>query len=193
MAPKSRAFSRALARVTQSELSRGIRDGRPWPAVAKDALATANDGAAAKIHGASTAALLRIDADNGLLQSYHLGDSGFLLFGPDSRLAARSIPQMHAGGVPFQLAGSCRDDSIGLLSDSPSAGLASSHRLSRGQSIALLHSDGLVDNLSLDDIGSLVRKERTNIGNLSSKLAFAAISAGKKNDDITVIAIAIVH
>ena len=145
--------------------------------------------------------LLRFDETSGCLSTYNLGDSGFLLFSRDPtrggrRLAGRSSPQSHAdNGAPYQLIGGMNAE----YSDRASSGAASSFALSEGM-LALVHTDGLTDNLSVSEVGELIEElhdekqkkksgERGDLGALARGLASAANKRKRQPDDVTVIAI----
>ena len=102
------------------------------------------------------------------------------------RISARSSPRIHKEGSPYQLAGG-----TSLYSDSPSSGAAAAHALQPG-CIALLHTDGLLDNLGLEEVEACCARSRKGGGAAIAKtLAEEAKRAGKRADDITVVAITV--
>ena len=127
-----------------------------------------------------------------------LGDSGFLLYTPSTssaapRLSARSAPLRHRSGTPYQLVGGRTAD----CSDPPSAGVATSLPLIAG-SVLLLHTDGLLDNLSLDEVATIVARVAGRGGGggggggggarrLAQQLANEARARRRKPDDVTVV------
>ena len=197
-APSSRAFSRCVADSTRAQLLEAERDGygdEPWPGQAQSVLRRAAS-AASKIDGAATACLLRLDAERQRCAIYNLGDSGFLLLSPVNsrsgggitfRVSARSSPRIHREGSPYQLAGG-----TSLYSDSPSSGAAAAHALQPG-CIALLHTDGLLDNLGLEEVEACCARTARKGGGaaIAKALAEEAKRAGKRADDITVVAITV--
>lgn len=189
-APASRAYAEKLASTCKVELAKAKDE--PWPAAPKQALARAMKAAKA-IRGASTASLLQVDIDRQTISSYNLGDSGFLLFAPpdtsgNQRLCAKSSPMLHGGGSPFQLGGGGEE----MFSDSPSDGRAATHPFSSG-CVAILHSDGLLDNLSTEEVADIIAsKQARDMAGIARALAFAANARKRRPDDVTVIAIAAV-
>lgn len=166
----------------------------PWKSQATRVLEAAAREAAG-IEGAATACLLRFDSERAQLSAFNLGDSGFLLFAPPPpsavatrrRVAYRSSSQLHRDGSPFQLVGGAKSD----LSDSPSSALASTHPLQPGM-VALIHSDGLLDNLDVDEVSGIVGGEGfRGAGALARRLATAASERRRRPDDVTVIAISV--
>ena len=74
-------------------------------------------------------------------------------------------------------------------SDPPSAGLASTQPLLPG-SVLLLHTDGLLDNLALDEIAELVERDAARGASaLARRLAAAARARRLRPDDVTVVAV----
>ena len=185
----SRAYARQLASSSRAALL-AARD-EPWPSAARSALTSAIDEAA-RIAGASTACLIKVDTENQLLFSYNLGDSGFLLFAPPgsssdstaaARISARSPPMLHAGGAPYQLAGP------GYWSDKPSDGRAATHPLVPG-CVAVLHSDGLLDNLSTQEVGEIIAsKQPGDVDGIARTLATRASERKVRPDDVSVTAV----
>ena len=190
-ASNSRKYAQQLAAVTKQALTQADREGYgdyAWPGQAQAVLREAV-AAASRVDGAATACLLRLDSDRRSAAVYNLGDSGFLLLSPtgdDSfRVSATSAPRTHSDGSPFQLAGAS------LISDSPSSGTAATHALLPGQ-VAILHTDGLLDNIDVRDVASIVTStHRAGSAALATALAQAARRAGRVSDDITVVAISI--
>ena len=191
-APASRDFSQKMASAVARDLGRGSTEDA-WPGAAKNSLAVAMKSASG-VAGASTASLLRFDTGKQLLQSYNLGDSGYLLYSPSSgadstlRLSARSSPMKHDGGVPYQLAGSTTTSE--LFSDSPNDGRSQTHPLQAGQ-VAVLHTDGLLDNLPMEEVTSLVVQYSKNAAGLARALAARASQARAKPDDVTVVVVTV--
>ena len=187
--PASRAYARQLSGLTRSTLSRegAVIDAAAWKRTVVNALQAAARGAE-RLDGASTACLACVDLERRQLSTYVLGDSGWLLFAPSAsgrRLCARSSPQRHSVGAPYQLVGGRRAD----RSDPPSAGLASTQPLLPG-SVLLLHTDGLLDNLALDEIAELVERDAARGASaLARRLAAAARARRLKPDDVTVVAV----
>ena len=200
--PASRAYARQLSGLTRSTLSRegAVIDAAAWKRTVVNALQAAARGAE-RLDGASTACLACVDLERRQLSTYVLGDSGWLLFAPlgfapqtaasrsgrrsGRRLCARSSPQRHSVGAPYQLVGGRRAD----RSDPPSAGLASTQPLLPG-SVLLLHTDGLLDNLALDEIAELVERDAARGASaLARRLAAAARARRLKPDDVTVVAV----
>ena len=188
-ARNSRAYARQLAGSSKAALQ-SARDDE-WPSAARTALTKAA-AAAAKIEGASTASLLKVDTTRRLLFSYNLGDSGFLLFAPVpeqssvARISARSARMVHSGGSPYQLAGG----SCGYITDKPSDGRGATHPLLPG-CVAVLHSDGLLDNLSLEEVGAIIAsKQPSDVAGIARTLATKASERKLRPDDISVTAIA---
>ena len=190
-APQSREYAQLLASSTRAQLMQAQRDGfgeEPWPGQAQAVLRRA--AAAAKgLNGAATSCMIRLDGDKGRLAVYNLGDSGFLLFSPSAdgfRVCARSSPRTHSDGTPYQLAGGAS-----LLTDSPNSGVGATHTMAPGM-VALLHTDGLLDNLDVDEIVEIVsRRRNAGAAALARALAEQARAAKRVADDITVLAITI--
>lgn len=140
------------------------------------------------LDGASTAALACVDLERRQLSTYVLGDSGWLLFAPSAsgrRLCARSSRQLHRVGAPYQLVGGRRAE----RSDPPSSGLASTQPVLPG-SVLLLHTDGLLGNLALDEIAELVERNAARGPRaLARRLASAARARRRLPDDVTVVAV----
>eukprot|EP00049_Salpingoeca_infusionum_P010899 m.187778 g.187778 ORF g.187778 m.187778 type:complete len:571 (-) comp14780_c0_seq1:256-1968(-) len=120
--------------------------------------------------GSCTVALCLVHTETGLAQSLNLGDSGFIVLRPcQGELAAdkptkgtathdhfhvvRDLDLLeHEFGRPYQLGHHAN-------SDSPSDGLVNHFMLERGD-VLLGGSDGLWDNLSFQDIGDLLLKQK---------------------------------
>ena len=182
-APRSRPYAAALAKHSRTQLMQN-GDGA-WSVSAQQALRQA-ERAAAGIAGASTACLIRVDLERKILGCYHLGDGGLLLLSRrrDGTMAisGRSVGRTHTDGSPFQLGGG------GCLSDRVSDGLCSSYPLSPGQ-IALCYTDGLSQNLEVDEIVSLVgaASEAEPAAAIARRLAAAGRRRGTVDDDVTVV------
>lgn len=97
--------------------------------------------------GSSTASLLRIDKDTGMLDSANLGDSSFLIIRDRKDILYRSPEQQHFFNCPYQLAitpkGPSRD---GYVCDKPSDAEVKSIQL-KDHDIVILATDGYFDNM----------------------------------------------
>ena len=163
--------------------------------------------------GSTTAGVVVIDSEHGLMYCSHVGDSGFMLIRgePGKRSCAhRSMPQEHDFGCPFQLG---HHDA----SDKASDAMRTKLYLEYGD-IVVLGSDGLWDNLSeLDIVESVERsvgettvpdeklmdsvarnllaaaydvsmdKKRTTPYSLAATEHFDMVYSGGKKDDISVV------
>ena len=167
----------------------------------------------ANMKGSTTACVVVIDSEHGLMYCSHVGDSGFMLIRgePGKRSCAhRSMPQEHDFGCPFQLG---HHDA----SDKASDAMRTKLYLEYGD-IVVLGSDGLWDNLSeLDVVESVERsvgetavpdeklmdsvarnllaaaydvsmdKKRTTPYSLAATEHFDMVYSGGKKDDISVV------
>jgi protein phosphatase PTC7 len=168
---------------------------------------------AAGMKGSTTACVVVIDSEHGLLYGSNVGDSGFMLIRgePGARFCAhRSPPQEHDFGCPFQLGHH-------EASDKASDAMRTKLYLEHGD-IVVLGSDGLWDNLSevevLESVEASVAegasiderlmdvaarnllskayevsmdKSRTTPYSLAATEHFDMVYSGGKKDDISVV------
>ena len=111
------------------------------------------------------------------------------------RLSARSSALMNRDGSPFQLAGA------GRLSNRPTEGAAARHKLEPGQ-LAILHSDGLLASLSVQEVAAVVNANLSRGPSALAKLLASEACAASvrpqdvsvkrgKPDDVTVVCVAV--
>ncbi|KAL1527814.1 hypothetical protein AB1Y20_009197 [Prymnesium parvum] len=183
--PLSRLYATRLALRARRALADGGAEGE-WASQAQRALRVAASSVEAT-DGACTACVVRFDLPRRCVACYNLGDSGFLLLEPAApprrgvAVVCRSSTRVHADGSPFQLAGAAG------ISDSVASGAVASHRLSAGQ-VALCFTDGLLQNLTTEDVARIVSSGPTlSASRLAALLARAAMKHGGVRDDVTVV------
>ena len=159
-------------------------------------------------YGSCTLALLSYNPSSNSLNSYNLGDSGFMLI-RDGKVVWKSTEQQHFFNAPFQIG---LND--GKPADSPLDADTSSFVVRSGD-VVIVGTDGLFDNLFEADVLKIVSKHQSQkesfdfphivarelaflakrIGespNVKSPFSKHAIESGKyyfggKNDDTTVL------
>lgn len=190
--PASRDYARRVSDSVQRSLAREDDDDAAWKGQAARVLQAAVREAST-VNGATTACLLRLDTERAQLSTYVLGDAGFLVFRPPADgqtqrvLDARASPQRHRDGSPFQLIGGANS----RFSDLPSAGMASTHPLSPG-TVVVLHTDGLLDNMPLDEVCAVVERDGPRgADTLAKTLAYTARSRRVRPDDVTVVVVTV--
>ncbi|KAL4452019.1 hypothetical protein ABPG75_007681 [Micractinium tetrahymenae] len=165
-----------------SSLSLSDSEGRPiavppplasadsaGPRTAQEALDVAHR--ATRLPGSSTACVLRLDAAAGLLDAANLGDSGFLIV-RDGRLHFQSPAMQHFFDCPLQ---------FGMPPDTDWARDAAVFSLEvRPGDAIVLATDGLLDNLPVEDI---VRLAPRSAGEVEAAAAAMAELARRNSED----------
>ncbi|XP_061359310.1 probable protein phosphatase 2C 55 [Gastrolobium bilobum] len=123
--------------------------------------------------GSSTASIVTLK--KGVLHGVNVGDSGLMLF-RNNRLLFQSPIQQHSFNTPFQLGNS-------EISDRPDSATEYQILVEAGD-ILVLGSDGLFDNLYVDDIEEVLRwkKEVFGVNDLAEHIADVALSFSKSKD-----------
>lgn len=184
--PQSRAYAQALAKGTSALLSVGRNPESGFEAEAQAALSQAAADASS-FSGAATALLVRADleADEPQVCCYTLGDCGCLVLRPDEAAPGSFLvgdstdPKFHANGAPYQLAGR------NFVTDKVADGESFAFPLSNGD-VVLGFTDGISNNLSDDEIASIVGKGASGTA-IAEELATKAKRKGLVEDDITVV------
>ncbi len=110
--------------------------------------------------GSSTACIVQLDLDTGALDSSNLGDSGFVVI-RDGQVVMKADFQEHFFDCPYQLA------SVRFV---PETDQATDAAVLTGQveagDLIVVGSDGLFDNVPMEDILSVVRAVEAQGGNV---------------------------
>ncbi|CAG8621072.1 8766_t:CDS:2, partial [Paraglomus brasilianum] len=110
--------------------------------------------------GSATTSILTLSNDSGILNAAVLGDSAFLLI-RNGRVHYQSASQQHVFNFPYQLGIVPKRYRRRSAKDSPSDADQSTHQLQDGD-VILLATDGLHDNVFIDEIVSIVNEELSN-------------------------------
>lgn len=104
--------------------------------------------------GSSTLVILSVDESKPILRTSYVGDCGYLIFRPDQemklQLVHASQEQVKKFNFPYQ---------IGSIGDSPLTALEYTHEVQDGD-IIVAGSDGLIDNMSTDQIAEHLMNQK---------------------------------
>jgi len=149
--------------------------------------------------GATTLALVEVDGDK--VRSYHVGDSAVLLLGQRGRLKLQTIDHSIAG---YGLEAGMLDEDEALHHEDRHVVLnvvgSTEMRIEVGATLRLaprdtliLASDGLMDNLRVEEIVSLLRRgrlptaSRALVDQARARMAMPGNRGPSKPDDLTVV------
>lgn len=123
------------------------------------------DGASrVKERGSSTLVVATLAAE-GTLRTANVGDSGYMILREMAAgkydLVHKSVEQTHSFNFPFQL---------GTNGDSPNSAQTAEHRL-RARDLVIVGSDGLFDNMSAEEVQTLVESKEKAEEDSPSSLA----------------------
>jgi len=129
------------------------------------------------LYGSSTFTVVRINAEKMQLQSANLGDSGYLLVRRDPNEPTIMAEQsMHSFNFPYQLA-----SKAARRTDYPKDAVAETHSISVGD-ILVAVTDGVFDNLFIEDIESITR-EHQDSSMIDLSLTIAAFASENSFDE----------
>lgn len=198
--PAGREASNAAVRTLARVLSNGASDPTRLRSVIMDALEEANDQVIALARGAASTLVVG-EIFSRQLRSYHVGDSELLTVGQRGRVKVRVVPHSPTG---FAVEAGLMDADEAVQHDqrhilfnalgSPDmrVEIGTAVRIAARDTV-LLASDGLLDNLFVDEIVQIIR-----MGPLAAaadrlvrvareRMAGDGIDSPSKPDDLTVI------
>jgi len=146
--------------------------------------------------GATTLVVLEVDGPQ--IRAYHAGDSGALVFGGRGRRKLETLPHslvgygIEAGLIPEEQALEHEDRHIicNVVGDREMHIAISRRLVLSPRDTVVLASDGLFDNVAIDDVVELLRKGNLKVGvEQLVALCHERMASGGHPDDLTLIAL----
>ncbi len=198
--PAGREASRTAVRVLRKTLAAKADGADRLRPVILDAMEAANDSVLGIGHGAATTFVIA-EIVSRQLRSYHVGDSELVTVGQRGRVKVRVIPHSPTG---FAVEAGLMDEDEAVQHDQRHILFnvigAQDMRVEIGPIVqlavrdtVLLASDGLLDNLFIDEIVDIIRKGPLPdaadqlVGKARSRMTGNGPDGPSKPDDLTVI------